>query len=132
MYTQYALSSTCFISIKRLNTQMRDLVTGYRPVGHSNNLWQEVVLTDVWRRNDVTTDVLIIFVSFVYIIYYTQFEILLVCTNSSTVMSKFYLSGAAKRKARQERETKAAKMPKISKFLKSADSAPENTLDLVI
>lgn len=86
MYT-YALSSTSFISIKRLNTQMRDLVTGYRPVGHSNNFWQEVVLTDVWRRNDVTTDVLIIFFSFVYIIYYTQFEILLVCANSSTVMS---------------------------------------------
>ena len=50
MYT-YALSSTSFISIKRLNTQMRDLVTGYRPVGHSNNLWQEVVLTDVWRHD---------------------------------------------------------------------------------
>ena len=47
-------------------------------------------------------------------------------------MSKFYLSGAAKRKARQERETKAAKMPKISKFLKPADSAPENKLDLVV
>ena len=47
-------------------------------------------------------------------------------------MSKFYLSGAAKRKACQERETKAAKMLKISKFLKPADSALENTLDLVI
>ena len=70
--------------------------------------------------------------SFVCITYYTHFEILLVCTKRSTVMSKFYLSEAAKREARQERETKAAKMPKISKFLKPADSAPKNTLDLVI
>lgn len=47
-------------------------------------------------------------------------------------MSKLYLSVAAKRKARQERETKAAKMPKICNFLKPADSAPKNTLHLVI
>lgn len=39
-------------------------------------------------------------------------------------MSKSYLSGAAKRQAREERAKKAAKMPKISAFLKPAESAP--------
>lgn len=48
-------------------------------------------------------------------------------------MSKSYLSGAAKRQAREERAKKAAKMPKISAFLKPADTspAPMTTLDVV-
>jgi len=48
-------------------------------------------------------------------------------------MSKSYSSGAAKRKARQERAEKDAKMPKISAFLKHVDKAPdsETTLGIV-
>jgi hypothetical protein len=41
-------------------------------------------------------------------------------------MSKCYLSGAAKRKARKDRETEAAKIPKITAYMKSEDNPPEN------
>jgi hypothetical protein len=46
-------------------------------------------------------------------------------------MSKSYLSGAAKRQTREERAKKAAKMPKISAFLKLADSTPAPTDDYI-
>ena len=39
-------------------------------------------------------------------------------------MPKSYLSGAAKRSAREERAKQIAKMPKMSAFLKPAGSAP--------
>ena len=39
-------------------------------------------------------------------------------------MSKSYLSGAAMRSAREERGKKVAKLPRMSAFLKPADSAP--------
>ena len=44
-------------------------------------------------------------------------------------MSKSYLSGAAKRKARQERATNTAKLPKIDAFLKPENNAQEFTVD---
>jgi len=46
-------------------------------------------------------------------------------------MPKPYLSGAAKQKTRQERATNAAKIPKISAFLKPEDSAQESPVDIV-
>ena len=39
-------------------------------------------------------------------------------------MPKSYLNGAANRSAREERAKQIAKMPKMSAFLKPADSAP--------
>ena len=48
-------------------------------------------------------------------------------------MSKSYLSGAAKRQAREERAQKAAKLPKIYAFLKPVDNklVPMTTSDMV-